>query len=61
MTSETTKMRNRLTPVVALLLGAAVLTACETTPKEYPVSHETCAPDDPVQTLDANDCKLPGM
>jgi|GEM_PF-5400836 hypothetical protein len=61
MKSETTHMRTRLAPVAALLLGASVLAACETTPQEYPVSHETCAPGDPVQTLDANDCKLPGM
>ncbi|MDO8985977.1 hypothetical protein [Cypionkella sp.] len=28
----------------------------------YPVSGETCGPDDPVQTLDANDCTvLPGV
>ncbi|TNE62915.1 MAG: hypothetical protein EP336_18360 [Rhodobacteraceae bacterium] len=61
MTSETTRMRTRLAPTVALLLSMGVLAACETTPQEYPVSHETCAPGDPVQTLDSNDCKLPGM
>ncbi|WP_434286619.1 hypothetical protein [Celeribacter sp. SCSIO 80788] len=48
--------------ILLILMSLGVLVGCmEPAPTEYPVSHETCAPGDPVQTLDSNDCKLPGM
>ncbi len=43
-----------------LLLAATLgLTACAET-GTYPVSSDQCAPTDPVKTLDADDCVVPG-
>ncbi len=44
---------------LVLLVAAATLSACEKEPDSYPVTGETCAPTDPVQTLDAADCYVP--
>jgi hypothetical protein len=48
-------------PILAatLLIAALTLTACENT-DTYPISGEECGPNDPVQTLDAADCAVPG-
>lgn len=43
-----------------LVLGVVALTAC-TQPETYPVSGDTCGPEDPVLELDAADCRMPGM
>ncbi len=43
-----------------LLLGVLGLGAC-TQPDTYPVTGETCGPDDPVLELDAADCGTPGL
>jgi hypothetical protein len=42
-----------------LLILCLGLTACENT-GTYPISGEECGPNDPVQTLDAADCAVPG-
>lgn len=48
----------RLLPI-AIAMVVLGITAC--TPGKYPISGETCAPDDPVKTLDADHClMLPG-
>lgn len=43
-----------------LLVGALGLSACAET-GTYPVSAEQCGPADPVKTLDAADCVVPGV
>ncbi|MCV3271156.1 hypothetical protein [Roseobacter sinensis] len=43
-----------------LLIGSLGLVAC-TQPETYPISGETCGPDDPVLDLDAADCGTPGL
>ncbi len=50
-----------LKPYLAALLmvSAAFLTACEKQSDTYPITGEQCAPEDPVQTLDAGDCYIP--
>lgn len=44
--------------LAALMLAAALLSACENTNETYPISGEECGPNDPVQTLDAADCAV---
>lgn len=46
----------KLIPLFALVL----LANCTPTGR-YPLSGEKCSPQDPVQTLDANDCTIPGL
>lgn len=47
-------------PILILLIAsAAVLSACEKSSDTYPVSGEQCGPNDPVKTLDAEDCFIP--
>ncbi len=43
-----------------LVLGLLGVAAC-TQPGTYPVSGETCGPEDPVLELDAADCGTPGL
>ena len=46
--------------MVALAVMAFGVASCA--PGKYPISGETCGPQDPVKTLDANDCSiLPGI
>lgn len=42
------------------LLAVLVLVSCADT-ERYPVSGEECGPNDPVLSLDANDCVVPGL
>ena len=50
-------MRIRL--FLLLLVSALGLAACE--PQgTYPITGESCGPDDPVQDLDAANCTVPG-
>lgn len=45
---------------VGLILMTFGVAGCED--GKYPISGEPCAPDDPVKTLDANECAaLPAM
>lgn len=47
-------------PLVAVLIvAAATLSACEKSTETYPVTGEQCGPNDPVKTLDAEDCYIP--
>lgn len=50
-----------MTRIFTLLLIASTLglTACAET-GTYPVSSDQCGPTDPVKTLDAADCVVPG-
>lgn len=41
---------------ISLSLVALGLSGCAD--GKYPISGETCAPGDPVQTLDAHDCSV---
>lgn len=43
--------------MVALAVMALGLAGC--VDGKYPISGETCGPDDPVKTLDASDCTIP--
>ncbi len=45
--------------IVALILPV-FLAACERD-GTYPLTGEECGPNDPVQTLDASDCTVPGV
>lgn len=42
-----------------LVASAAILAGCEKDSNTYPISGEQCGPDDPVKTLDAEDCYIP--
>jgi hypothetical protein len=42
---------------VAVLIG---LGACEQVDR-YPISEQTCSANDPVRSLDMNDCRIPGL
>ncbi|WP_170427638.1 hypothetical protein [Ruegeria arenilitoris] len=44
---------------VLLMLAVAFLSACEKDTNTYPITGEQCGPDDPVKTLDAEDCFIP--
>ena len=45
---------------IAIVIMALAVSGCAE--NAYPISGETCGPDDPVQTLDAGDCTvLPGI
>jgi hypothetical protein len=45
---------------IALVMATLAASGCAES--KYPVSGETCGPDDPVRTLDANDCMVaPGV
>ena len=44
---------------VALLAATLGLSACAD-PGTYPLGEGQCKPTDPVQTLDASDCTVPG-
>ena len=44
--------------VLTAAVLVAVLSACGA-PDRYPLSDDTCGPNDPVQTLDARDCVMP--
>lgn len=44
---------------VAMILAASLLSACDPKPESYPVTGETCGPEDPVQTIEATDCFVP--
>ncbi|WP_374300276.1 hypothetical protein [Paracoccus sp. (in: a-proteobacteria)] len=47
--------------VTLLLFGLLGLSACETAkPATYPISGQPCQPGDPVKTMDAGDCVMPG-
>ncbi|MEX0306104.1 MAG: hypothetical protein AB3N12_01850 [Ruegeria sp.] len=42
-----------------LVASTAILAACEKGSDTYPISGEQCGPEDPVKTLDAEDCYIP--
>ncbi|RLK00471.1 hypothetical protein [Ruegeria conchae] len=44
----------------ALLVASSVILAgCEKEAETYPITGEQCGPEDPVKTLDAEDCYIP--
>ncbi|MGV6805273.1 MAG: hypothetical protein ACWA49_13820 [Ruegeria sp.] len=45
--------------LILLIASAAVLSACDKSNDTYPVTGEQCGPNDPVKTLDAEDCYVP--
>jgi PBP1b-binding outer membrane lipoprotein LpoB len=49
------KMMKRLLQITLVMMTFWVTGCAEST---YPISGESCAPDDPVRTLDANDCTV---
>ncbi len=51
-------MLNKSIAAVLLVL-ATVLSGCEKSADTYPVTGEQCGPEDPVKTLDAEDCYVP--
>ena len=54
-----TNVMNRF-QLIAVLMMTLGLTGCAES--KYPISGETCGPQDPVKTLDARDCTvLPGI
>ncbi|WP_209598391.1 hypothetical protein [Ruegeria sp. HKCCSP351] len=42
-----------------MMISAMLLSACENKGETYPVTGEQCGPNDPVKTLDAEDCYVP--
>ncbi|WP_172975646.1 MULTISPECIES: hypothetical protein [unclassified Roseivivax] len=56
--SNVTTTPGRRTAIALLPVLAVLLMGCED-PETYPVSGAPCAPTDPVQTLDASDCRVP--
>lgn len=44
---------------ITILTAALMLSACAET-STYPLGEGQCKPTDPVQDLDAADCKVPG-
>ncbi|UWR02573.1 hypothetical protein K3740_16235 [Ruegeria conchae] len=42
-----------------LVASAAILAGCEKEAETYPITGEQCGPEDPVKTLDAEDCYIP--
>ncbi|SMO68766.1 hypothetical protein [Ruegeria faecimaris] len=42
-----------------VLTAVVLLSACDKSAETYPVSGEQCGPNDPVKTLDAEDCFIP--
>lgn len=53
-----TKIMKRFLQITLVLMTLCVASCADNT---YPISGETCGPDDPVRTLDAKDCTaLPG-
>ncbi|WP_170376001.1 MULTISPECIES: hypothetical protein [Ruegeria] len=47
------------TLITLMLASSLVLAACEKEPETYPITGEECGPEDPVKTLDAEDCFIP--
>lgn len=45
--------------ITLMLASSLVLAACEKEAETYPISGEECGPEDPVKTLDAEDCFVP--
>ena len=44
---------------VLLMASAMILAGCEKGSETYPITGEQCGPEDPVKTLDAEDCYIP--
>ncbi len=44
---------------VLLVASVAVLAGCEKEADTYPLTGQQCGPEDPVKTLDAEDCYIP--